>query len=45
LFLSPKTIEAHKGNLLVKTGAKNTVGLIIYAIQNNLINPDELLLL
>jgi len=45
LFLSPKTVEAHKGNLLVKTGAKNTVGLIIYAIQNKLVNPDELIIL
>lgn len=45
LFVSQKTVEAHKGNLLVKTGAKNTVGLILYAIQNKLINPDELIIL
>ncbi|WP_196892233.1 response regulator transcription factor [Aureivirga marina] len=45
LFLSVKTIESHKTNLYVKTGAKNTAGLIIYAVQNKIINPDELVLL
>ncbi len=45
MYISPKTVEAHKSNLLVKTGVKNSVGLIIYAIQNKLVNPDNLILL
>ncbi|WP_430412301.1 response regulator transcription factor [Kordia sp.] len=45
LFISPKTVEMHKSNLLIKTGVKNSVGLIIYAIQNNLVDPNTLILL
>jgi DNA-binding NarL/FixJ family response regulator len=45
LFVTTKTIEAHKSNLLLKTGVKNTAGLIIYAVQNDLINPSNILLL
>jgi DNA-binding NarL/FixJ family response regulator len=45
LFISPKTVEMHKSNLLLKTGVKNSVGLIIYAIQNKLIDPNDLILL
>lgn len=45
LFISPKTVEMHKSNLLIKTGVKNSVGLIIYAIQNNLVDPNDLILL
>lgn len=45
LFISPKTVETHKSNLTVKVGVKNTAGLIIYAIQNKIVKPDELLLL
>jgi len=45
LFISPKTVETHKTNLLLKTGVKNTAGLIIYAIQSKIVSPDELLLL
>lgn len=37
LFLSPKTVESHKSKLLRKTDTKNTAGLIIYAIKNELI--------
>ena len=42
LFISSKTVEAHKSNLLLKTGVKNTSGLIIYAIQKKLIDPDQI---
>ncbi|WP_064966610.1 response regulator transcription factor [Tenacibaculum ovolyticum] len=45
LFISPKTVEMHKGNLLVKTGVRNSVGLIMYAVQNKLIDPNNLILL
>ena len=45
MFVTTKTIEAHKSNIFLKTGVKNTVGLIFYAIQNNFINPEEIVLL
>jgi DNA-binding NarL/FixJ family response regulator len=40
LFLSKRTVETHRNNLLLKTGAKNTAGLIIYAVQKKLVNID-----
>jgi DNA-binding NarL/FixJ family response regulator len=42
LFLSQSTVEGHKNNLFVKTGAKNTAGLVIYAVQNGIIDPGTL---
>lgn len=37
LFISLRTVDAHKRNLLEKTGAKNVAGLVVYAINNNLV--------
>ena len=42
LFISLKTVEGHKNSLFLKTGAKNVVGLIVYAVQTKLISLDEL---
>ncbi|MBO6584568.1 MAG: response regulator transcription factor [Gracilimonas sp.] len=36
LFVSVRTVDAHRRNLLQKTGAKNTAGLVKYAIKNQL---------
>lgn len=36
LFLSPRTVESHRQRILDKIGAKNTVGIVIYAIINNI---------
>lgn len=36
LFLSIRTVDAHKRNLLDKTGSKNVAGLVIYAIDREL---------
>lgn len=36
LFVSVRTVDAHRRNLLQKTGAKNTAGLVKYALQNSL---------
>jgi len=44
LFISPKTVETHKTNLMIKTGVKNMAGLVIYAVQNKVIDPDEIVL-
>ena len=35
--LSPRTVEAIRDKLKVKTGAKSTAGLIMYAVKNNLL--------
>lgn len=45
LFVSNKTVESHKSNLLAKTGVKNMAGLVIYAIQNGIVNADEIILM
>lgn len=36
LFISVRTVDAHKRNLLDKTGSKNVAGLVIYAIDRQL---------
>lgn len=36
LFISPRTVDAHKRNLLEKTGSKNVAGLVLYAIEKNI---------
>jgi len=40
LFISPRTVESHRQRIVEKIGAKNTVGIVIYAIINN-IHPVE----
>ncbi len=42
LFIGARTVEGHKTNLFVKTGARNLAGLVLYAIQHKLIDPDEI---
>jgi len=37
LFISPRTVEGHRNNLLLKTKSKNIAGLVIYGIQKKLI--------
>jgi DNA-binding NarL/FixJ family response regulator len=44
LFISPKTVETHKTNLMIKTCVKNMAGLVIYAVQNNIVDADEIVL-
>ncbi len=41
LFISSRTVDAHRRNLLQKTGARNTAGLVKYAFQHNLISTDN----
>ena len=42
LFISPRTVEGHRNNLLLKTQSKNVAGLVIYGIQKKIIEitPD-----
>ncbi|WP_034062645.1 response regulator transcription factor [Lacinutrix jangbogonensis] len=41
LFISPRTVEGHRNNLLLKTDAKNVAGLVIYALKNKLVSLDN----
>lgn len=41
LFISTRTVDAHKRNLLEKTKSKNLAGLIKYAYNNNLFSEEE----
>ncbi len=36
LFISVRTVDAHRRNLLQKIGARNTAGLVVYAIEHQL---------
>ncbi|MBV6642729.1 MAG: response regulator transcription factor [Cyclobacteriaceae bacterium] len=36
LFISVRTVDAHKRNLLEKTGCKNIAGLVVYALEHNI---------
>ncbi len=38
LFLSVSTVETHRKNLIAKLGVHNTVGLVKFALRNNLID-------
>ena len=40
LFISKRTVDKHRANLLSKTNTKNTASLVMYAIKNNLINIE-----
>lgn len=44
LFISTRTVEGHRNNLLQKLGCRNTAGLVVFALQHQLvqINPDRL---
>lgn len=41
LFINKRTVEGYKSSLLAKTSAKNTAGLVIYAIQKQIIDIDD----
>lgn len=43
LYISPRTVDGHRNNLMNKLGVRNTAGLVAYAIQNQLIkiNPTK----
>lgn len=37
LALSPRTVETHKENILVKTDSKNIAGIVLYAVEHQLL--------
>ncbi|MBN1116466.1 MAG: response regulator transcription factor [Bacteroidales bacterium] len=38
LFISKRTVDKHRENLLIKTNSKNTAGLVIYAVRNGIVD-------
>lgn len=36
LFISRRTVEGHRNNLLLKTESRNIAGLVVYAVQNDM---------
>jgi len=36
LFISPRTAEGHRNNLLAKTGCRNTAGLVVFAVKSHI---------
>ncbi|MEJ5996391.1 response regulator transcription factor [Pedobacter sp. Du54] len=38
MFLSNRTVEGHRNNLLLKTGSRNTAGLVVYALKHKIID-------
>ena len=38
LYISPRTVDGHRNNLLEKLGCKNVAGLVVYAIQYELVH-------
>jgi DNA-binding NarL/FixJ family response regulator len=41
LFISPRTVDTHRRNLLQKLGVKNTAGLTRFAINSGLLDEDK----
>ncbi len=37
LFISKRTVDKHRANIIEKTGSKNTANLVVYAIKNSLV--------
>lgn len=42
LSIHPRTAETHRSHIIAKTGAKNIVGAILYAIRNKIILVEDL---
>lgn len=40
LYISKRTVDKHRENLLLKTASKNTAGLVMYAIKNSIVDID-----
>ncbi len=41
LFISSRTVETYRENLLKKTKSRNTAGLVVYALRNDLIDKTS----
>lgn len=43
LSISPRTVDGHRNNLLLKTDAKNMIGLLVYALEKKMLDINDLL--
>lgn len=43
IFLSKRTVEGYRTRILEKINAKNTAGVVIYALKNGIITENEIL--
>jgi DNA-binding NarL/FixJ family response regulator len=43
LFLSLHTVNTHRKNIMNKLGINNTAGLVMFAIKNEILNPNHFL--
>ena len=41
LFISTHTVMTHRKNIMSKLGINNTAGLVIYAVKENLVEPNQ----
>ena len=41
LYISPRTVDGHRNNLLAKLGCRNTAGLVVYALQNDIVQLND----
>ena len=41
LFISQRTVEAHKSKLLEKTNSKNSINLVLFAIRKNIVELNN----
>jgi two-component system, NarL family, response regulator DegU len=42
LFINVRTVETHRKRIISKTQAKNFIGVILYALKNNILTVEEL---
>lgn len=42
LFISPRTVEGHRKNIMEKMGVTNTAGMVVYAIKKGWVDVGEL---
>lgn len=40
LFISPRTVEGHRNNLLLKTESKNVAGLVVFAVKHKIVELE-----
>ncbi|WP_431293516.1 LuxR C-terminal-related transcriptional regulator [Pedobacter sp. P26] len=40
LYLSVRTVEGHRNNLILKTGCRNTAGLVLFAVKAGIFSLD-----
>lgn len=43
LFISNRTVDGHRNNLLMKTDSKNMAGLVVFALLNEIITTADLI--